>query len=218
MVYMVYNCSMEINKPIILASGSPRRLEIMRKHGIEPLVIPADVEETVPENISPSEVPVYLAELKAEAVSVSCGLRDGLIISADTIVYLGDLNGSGEIMGKPKDPEDGFRMLASLRNKHHYVITGVCLRDIASGRHHSFNEVTKVTFTHISDRELLEYLSTDEAYDKAGGYAIQGTFGKYVESFVGSYDNVVGFPWKRIKYEIDNFIKTGGLINEKIYD
>jgi predicted house-cleaning NTP pyrophosphatase (Maf/HAM1 superfamily) len=72
---------MEINKPIILASGSPRRLEIMRKHGIEPLVIPADVEETVPENISPSEVPVYLAELKAEAVSVSCGLRDGLIIA-----------------------------------------------------------------------------------------------------------------------------------------
>ena len=65
---------------------------------------------------------------------------------------------------------------------------------------------------------LLEYLSTDEAYDKAGGYAIQGTFGKYVESFEGSYDNVVGFPWKRIKYEIDNFIKTGGLINEKIYD
>jgi septum formation protein len=109
-------------------------------------------------------------------------------------------------------------MLASLRNRHHYVITGVCLIDIASGRRHSFNEVTKVTFTDISDRELLEYLSTDEAYDKAGGYAIQGTFGKYVESFEGSYDNVVGFPWKRIKYEIDNFIKTGGLINEKIYD
>ncbi len=218
MVYMVYNCSMEINKPIILASGSPRRLEIMRKHGIEPLVIPADVEETVPENISPSEVPVYLAELKAEAVSVSCGLRDGLIISADTIVYLGDLNGSGEIMGKPKDPEDGFRMLASLRGRYHYVITGVCLWDIASRRHCSFSEITKVNFTDISDRELMEYLSTDEAYDKAGGYAIQGTLGKYVESFEGSYDNVVGFPWERIKYEIDNFIKTGGLINEKIYD
>ena len=211
MVFMVYNCSMEINKPIILASGSPRRLEIMRKHGIEPLVIPADVEEIVPENISPSHVPVYLAELKAEAVAKSCGLMDGLIISADTIVYLGDLGGDGEIMGKPRDPEDGFRMLASLRKKTHYVITGVCLIDMADGRRHSFSEVTDVTFTDISNRELQDYLSTDEAYDKAGGYAIQGTFGKYVESFEGSYDNVVGFPWERIKNEINKFIKQEDL-------
>ncbi len=208
---MVYNCFMEINKPIILASGSPRRLEIMRKHGLEPLVIPADVEEIVPDNISPSEVPVYLAELKAKAVSESCGLKDGLIISADTIVYLGDLDGDGEIMGKPKDPDDGFRMLASLRNRTHYVITGVCLLDITDGRRCSFSEVTDVTFADISDSELKDYLSTEEAYDKAGGYAIQGTFGKYVDSFEGSYDNVVGFPWERIKYEINKFIKQEDL-------
>ena len=207
MVYMVYNIFMEINKPIILASGSPRRLDIMRKHGIEPIVMPADVEEIIPDNKTPCEIPVCLAELKAEAVCQSPDTVNGLIISADTIVYLGDLNGGGEIMGKPADPEDGFRMLSSLRNRSHYVITGVCLMDASSGKHHTFSEVTSVTFGNISDDELRDYLATDEPYDKAGGYAIQGTFGKYVESFEGSYDNVIGFPWERIKYEIDNFIK-----------
>ncbi len=202
--FMVYNCSMEINKPIILASGSPRRLEIMRKHGYDPLVIPADVDETVPDGIAPPDVPVYLAELKAEAVASGLSIDDGLIISADTIVYLGELDGNGEIMGKPHDAEDGFRMLSSLRNRHHYVITGVCIIDLSSNLRRSFSEVTKVTFTDISDRELHEYLLTDEAYDKAGGYAIQGTFGKYIESFEGSYENVVGFPWDRIKKEIEN--------------
>ena len=209
---------MEINRPVILASGSPRRLDIMRAHGIEPTVIPADVDETVPEHTLPGDIPVYLAELKAKTVYEECGLTDGLIIGADTIVYLGSLDGNGRIMGKPRDPEEGFEMLSALRNRSHYVITGVCLIDISDGRILSFSEITRVTFSDISDEELRDYLATDEAYDKAGGYAIQGTFGKYVSSYEGSYENVIGFPWERIKKEIDKFIKTGGLINEKIYD
>ena len=207
MTFMVYNDCMEINRPIILASGSPRRLDIMRQHGIDPVVIPADVEEIIPENKRPAEIPSVLAELKAEAVYRRSCIGDGLILSADTIVYLGDLDGNGEIMGKPKDPEEGFRMLSSLRGRSHYVITGVCLLDASDGRRKCFSEITKVTFSDISDAELMDYLSTPEAYDKAGGYAIQGTFGKYVESYEGSYDNVIGFPWERIKKEIDNFSK-----------
>jgi septum formation protein len=83
------------------------------------------------------------------------------------------------------------------------VITGVCLIDIASGKERVFSETTSVTFTDISDVDLKSYLRTPEAYDKAGGYAIQGTFAKYIKSFDGSYENVVGFPWERIKKEIN---------------
>jgi septum formation protein len=105
-------------------------------------------------------------------------------------------------MGKPADEEDGFRMLSELRGRTHMVITGVCLIDIASGKERVFSETTSVTFTDISDVDLKSYLRTPEAYDKAGGYAIQGTFAKYIKSFDGSYENVVGFPWERIKKEI----------------
>lgn len=193
---------MNINKPIILASGSPRRLEIIKAHGIEPIVHPADIEETVPEYSNITEVPSSIALKKASAVYAQTGLKDGIIIGADTIVYLGDPDKHGEIMGKPLDHEDGFRMLSSLRNRTHYVITGVCLIDIATGTERVFSETTAVTFGDYSDEELDAYLDTPEAYDKAGGYAIQGTFGKYVTSTDGSYDNVVGFPWERIEKEI----------------
>lgn len=203
MVLMVYNDFMEINKPIILASGSPRRLEILNKHGIEPIVIPADIEEIIPDNKKPADIPVFLAEQKADAVYRANRPDNGLIISADTIVYLGELAGGGEIMGKPRDPDEGFSMLSSLRNRTHYVITGVCLLDAYTGKRSCFSEITRVKFMDITDDDLREYLATDEAYDKAGGYAIQGTFGKYVESLEGSYENVMGFPWERIKKEIN---------------
>lgn len=206
MGFLVYNDSMKIDKPVILASGSPRRLEIIKAHGIEPTVIPADVDETVPDHMLPSDIPSYLAELKAKTVYESSSIEEGLIIGADTIVYLGDLEGGGVIMGKPGDPDEGFEMLSSLRNRSHYVITGVCLVDASDGKSVTFSEITKVTFGDIPDNELKAYLESDEAYDKAGGYAIQGTFGKYVTSYEGSYDNVIGFPWSRIEREIDHFI------------
>ena len=193
---------MNINKPIILASGSPRRLEILRAHGIEPVVCPADVLETVPEYANISEVPEYLAEKKAVRVAEKTD-ADALIIGADTIVYQGDPEGEGVIMGKPRDPDEGFEMLSSLRDSSHYVITGVCVIDNLTGRKKVFSETTEVTFSDYSDEELRAYLDTPEAYDKAGGYAIQGTFGKYVKSFTGSYENVIGFPWDRIEREIE---------------
>lgn len=193
---------MKINKPIILASGSPRRLEIMHKHGLEPLVKPASVRETIPEYKSIEEVPMYLALIKGLNVLEETDLKEGIIISADTIVYLGDLKGPGTIMGKPADFQEAWSMLTSLRSASHYVITGICLIDIARGIKRVSNEITQVWFKDFSDEELTAYLNTDEAYDKAGAYAIQGTFGKYVSHFDGSYDNVVGFPWEKIEKEL----------------
>ena len=193
---------MKNNKPIILASGSPRRLEIMHKHGLEPLVKPASVRETIPEYKSIEEVPMYLALIKGLNVLEETDLKEGIIISADTIVYLGDLKGPGTIMGKPADFQEAWSMLTSLRSASHYVITGICLIDIARGIKRVSNEITQVWFKDFSDEELTAYLNTDEAYDKAGAYAIQGTFGKYVSHFDGSYDNVIGFPWEKIEKEL----------------
>lgn len=200
---MVYNGDMNgKDTTIILASASPRRLEILRDHGIEPLVHPALIDEVIPPYTDVHQVPSSIATQKARNVLSDTSLSSGIIIGADTIVYLGDPKGDGEIMGKPADPDEGFRMLSKLRGNTHLVITGVCLIDIGSGKERIFSETTSVTFTDISDEDLRSYLSTPEAYDKAGGYAIQGYFSRYIKSFDGSYENVVGFPWERIKKEI----------------
>ena len=153
---------------------------MMRSHGYDPLVCPADIEENIPEYRNIREVPMYLALKKALWVLEKSGSEEGIIIAADTVVYHGDPEGDGVIMGKPCDFDEGFHMLTSLRNDVHLVITGVCLIDIGSGIKKVFSDTTLVRFGYYSDQELTEYLNTPEAYDKAGGYAIQGTFGKYV--------------------------------------
>lgn len=203
------------NKKIILASGSPRRIEMMRAHGIEPLVMPAQIEENLPPIHGMCETVMFLSLKKAQDVAgrlnnLSEGCREdgidadsstdtngSIVIAADTIVYK-----DGEIMGKPADRDDAFRMLDKLRNDFHYVVTGVAL--LAAGRQLTrvFAEITRVYFKDYSDEELSEYLDGDEAYDKAGAYAIQGYFSKHIDHIEGSYENVIGFPWERIEDEI----------------
>lgn len=193
------------DKKIVLASGSPRRIEMMRAHGIEPLVMPAHIEENLPQIHGMCETVMFLALKKAQnvagqlaSVPDNADVAEGsIIIAADTIVYK-----DGEIMGKPADRADAYRMLDKLRNDYHYVVTGVAL--LAWGRQLTrvFAEVTKVYFTDYSDEELASYLDTDEAYDKAGAYAIQGYFSRYTDHIEGSYENVIGFPWERIEKEI----------------
>ena len=196
----------------ILASGSPRRIEMMRGNGFEPLVMPSDIDETLPLHCGMTETVTFLALKKARDVEQRW-LADALqnpdadgscpppvIIAADTIVYY-----DGEIMGKPADKEDGFRMLSALRGQVHYVVTGVALVEAGMQNTRVFYDVTRVYFTDYSDEELLTYLDTEEAYDKAGGYAIQGYFARYVDHIEGDYDNVVGFPWKRIIEELKYF-------------
>ena len=148
------------------------------------------------------ETVMFLALKKAKAVENSGDSRitDGsIIIAADTVVY------KDEIMGKPKDFDDGFRMLSALRGTWHYVATGVALVESGAMNARVFTEVTKVWFTDYSDEELRAYLLTDEAYDKAGGYAIQGYFSRFTEKIEGDFNTVVGFPWDRIMTELDYF-------------
>ena len=188
---------------IVLASGSPRRIEIMRAHGIEPLVMPADIEENIPKVHGMCETVMFLALKKAQDVAgrlsslADCTEEGSIIVAADTIVYK-----DGEIMGKPADRADAFRMLDKLRNDFHYVVTGVDLLSYGRQLTRVFAEVTKVYFEDYQDSELEAYLDTDEAYDKAGAYAIQGYFAKHIDHIEGSYDNVIGFPWDRIEKEI----------------
>ncbi|MBQ1430551.1 MAG: septum formation protein Maf [Firmicutes bacterium] len=194
---------------IILASASPRRLEIMKAHGIDPMVIPADCDETVPEYCDVRSVPADIASRKAHAVldilsrDESFAVPDNsVIVAADTIVYQGPIPGHGEIMGKPRDFSQGWDMLTKLRNTHHAVITGVCMIFTATGEERVFYDLTRVWFKDYTDEELKCYLLTDEAYDKAGAYAVQGTFGKYTERLEGDYENVIGLPWYRIEEEL----------------
>lgn len=188
---------------IVLASGSPRRIEMMRAHGIEPLVMPADIEENIPKVHGMCETVMFLALKKAQDVAgrlsslADCTEEGSIIVAADTIVYK-----DGEIMGKPADRADAFRMLDKLRNDFHYVVTGVALLSYGRQLTRVFAEVTKVYFEDYQDSELEAYLDTDEAYDKAGAYAIQGYFAKHIDHIEGSYDNVIGFPWDRIEKEI----------------
>ena len=186
-------------KNFVLASASPRRIEMMRSHGLEPIVCPADIEENLPLVDGMKETVMFLALKKAKAVeSLNANIPKGsIIIAADTVVY------KDEIMGKPIDFEDGFNMLSKLRNTYHYVTTGVALVEAGCENARVFAEVTKVYFKDYSDEELRAYLETDEAYDKAGAYAIQGYFAKHIEKFEGDYDNVVGFPWTRIEEEVE---------------
>lgn len=190
-------------KKFVLASASPRRIEIMRSNGYEPIVCPADIEENLPLVDGMKETVMFLALKKAKAVESQLlneesnqSIKGFIIIAADTVVY------KDEIMGKPIDREDGFNMLSKLRNTWHYVTTGVALVEAGCQNARVFAEVTKVYFKDYSDEELKAYLKTDEAYDKAGAYAIQGYFSKHIDKFEGDYDNVVGFPWIRIEEEI----------------
>ena len=188
-----------MDKKIILATASPRRIQMMRDKGYDPIVMPAEIEENIPAHDSMTDTVMFLALKKALWVNDYVAENDPelaashpLIIASDTIVY------KDEIMGKPKDFEDGMRMLKALRNDVHFVVSGVAMIDMGNQSIQAFYDITKVYFTEYSDEELIQYLNTDEAYDKAGGYAIQGTFGKYIDHFEGSYSNVVGFPWEQI--------------------
>lgn len=184
-------------KKIILASSSPRRIEMMKKNGFDPLIIPANVNETLSFDISPESTVMYLALKKALFVSkerIKKNIDSDLIIAADTIVVF-----NGNIIGKPVDKKDAFNTLSSLRNTHHHVVTGVCLLDEKLSLKTCFYDDTKVFFKNFSDDFLKKYVETSEPYDKAGGYAIQGTFKDHILNIEGDFDNVVGLPWYRVK-------------------
>ena len=179
------------DRHVILASGSPRRIAILKEDGVDFEIIKPGCKEDIHLDLSPAQTVMALALRKGLAI----GAQEDLVISCDTVVV-----NDGKVIGKPKDQEDAFNILSELRGKDHEVISGVCL--IYEGKAHLFNAVTKVFFKDYSDEEIREYIATGEPMDKAGAYAIQGLFGKYVDHIEGEYNNVVGFPYDAIKKHI----------------
>lgn len=172
----------------------------MRKHGIEPIVMPSETEEILPEGIGMEDAVRMLALQKAEATYEMAKVTapdliadpDTLIIGSDTIVY------KDEIMGKPQDADDAFRMLSAIRNTEHYVATGVAIINASTGEHEVLCDVTTVYCKDYTDEQIWEYIRDEQPYDKAGSYAIQGPFGKYIDHIDGDYENVMGLPFHRI--------------------
>lgn len=191
-----------MKKTIILASSSPRRIHMMKEHGLDPLIVPADVDETLPAGIGMRDAVMFLALKKALAVEnqVLPKQEGKIIIAADTVVY------KDRILGKPVDRSDAFSMLTKIKNTGHYVATGVAIIEAGKPHRRVFCDVTEVFCRDYTDEEINAYLDTDEPYDKAGAYAIQGYFSRYIERYDGSFDTVVGFPWSRVEDELRAFL------------
>ena len=229
-----------MKKKIILASSSPRRIELLEAAGYDPIIIPANIDEVVSSAFSPAETVMHLAFQKASYVRRTLnnimGMMDEVsekadfddretirtsllaenlpVIGADTIVYFSeksedekepngcnpseDSAGFG-IIGKPKDREDALDILMRLSGKAHKVYTGVAILPLlTSDEDEIFYDETTVYFKSYTPEDLLEYLDTDEPYDKAGAYAIQGYFGRFIDHIEGDYDNVMGLPLYRV--------------------
>lgn len=181
---------------IILASASPRRRELLRYIVPEFEVVPADIDETLPEDVPAENAAEYLAVQKAKHTAKQ--YPECTVIGSDTVVIVDNI-----ILGKPVDDGDAARMLKMLSGRTHKVITGVCL---ARGeRSESFSCVTDVTFYPLSDGEICGYIATGEPADKAGAYGIQGFGSVLVQGINGDFFNVMGLPVASLKRRLDDF-------------
>jgi len=187
--------------PLILASASPRRAELLRNAGIAFTVEPAHV----PEEPMPDEPPLQYAQRLAreKALAIFARHSDAVVLGADTVVVVDE-----HLLEKPRDEADAARMLRLLSARTHEVITGVCL--IALGFERTEAEITEVTFSPLTDDEIAGYIATREPMDKAGAYAIQGIASRWVERIDGCYFNVVGLPVPRVYRMLEALVaKTG---------
>lgn len=177
---------LELKYPVILASGSPRRKELLEKLEVPFTVQKIDIEEIAPVDLEPRETAKFLAQLKGDAHDQLA--KHHIVIAADTIVIA-----NGKVLGKPKSKVEASIMLKTLSNSSHEVITGVCIR--ANNDSHVFDVCTKVTFGNLSENEIEHYVKSGNANDKAGAYGIQDWIGLIgITSIEGSYYNVMGFP------------------------
>jgi len=192
-----------MSKEIILASSSPRRIEMIKAKGIDPVIIIPGVDETITTNMKPHDAVMFLAlkkALHAESTALERGYNGNAVIAADTIVVYNNI-----IIGKPNDSIEAYDILKALNGNVHTVLTGVSIIFAGITKRKVFYETTKVFFKDYSDYEITEYVKTSEPYDKAGGYAIQGAWGKHIDRIEGDYDNVIGFPWSKISEHLALF-------------
>jgi len=192
----------------VLASRSPRRKTLLSELGINFEVYPSNIEEVHDNTLEPEKLVVELSRQKASDVSNQ--FHDKIIIGADTLVVL-----DGKILGKPKDEDHAVDMLWQLSGRTHTVFTGVTLIRSSLDAEISFTERTDVTFFDLSEEQIDYYVSSNPPLDKAGGYGIQDWEARFVETFSGCHDNVMGFPIKKFKEVISTpaFRRTFGVEN-----
>ncbi len=190
-----------LNRKFILASGSPRRRELLGMLGVDFTVDTSrQVDERIPDGvyIEAEKIPEYLSQVKAEAY-LSDLTDDNVLVTADTVVIL-----DGDVIGKPVDEGDARRMLRRLSGCVHKVVTGVTV--VSSGKRKTFSETTEVEFAPISDGEIDYYVDTFHPVDKAGAYGIQEWIGAVaVKGLRGSYYNVMGLPVNRLYRELKDW-------------
>ena len=172
-------------QPLVLASSSPRRAELLLAAGLPFVVRPASVDETRHADEAPD---AYVRRLAAEKACAAVAAPDELVLGADTVVVAG-----ASCLGKPADAADAAAMLRQLAGRSHEVLTGVAL--VRAGEPIAVAvAATRVTFAAMTDSDVAWYIATPEPYDKAGGYAVQGLASRFVTAIDGSYANVVGLP------------------------
>lgn len=184
---------------LILGSASPRRQELLKSLGLEFRIEPVKVDETTwPKDLQAEEIPVYLAELKANGYEEELQ-PDELLITSDTIVWC-----EGKVFNKPLNFAEGKKMLESLSGRMHEVYTAVCLK--SANKHSTFFDVSKVYFKKLSNEEIEYYLTNYSPYDKAGSYGVQDWIGYIgIEKIEGSFYNVMGLPVKILYEELQKF-------------
>ena len=179
---------------VYLASSSPRRRESLENLGVEFQVVRPEADESS-DITEPGELTELLSRRKAEAVADIC--RDGLVIACDTVVCVDDV-----ILGKPADRAEAQGMLRRLSGRAHRVVSGICL--ICGDKCVTAHEVTRVIFDEMSDSDIEKCVELGEPYDKAGGYAVQGTASLYIRGLEGDYFNVVGLPVNLLRRTLKN--------------
>lgn len=190
------------NYRLILASGSPRRKQLLQDLGFAFEVQALDLDESYPPELKGEQIAIYLSELKARAFHFNNSGNKELLITADTIVWL-----DGEVLPKPTSEHHAYSILQKLSNKSHEVITGVSLR--TAEKIHTFSAVTRVWFKALSDDEINFYIRNFHPFDKAGAYAIQEWIGYIgIEKIEGSYYNVMGLPVQKLYQELQLFLSA----------
>lgn len=185
------------NLRVILASGSPRRKELLSKLGIKFEIIVSDADETLNKNLSIEEQAKQLACKKAKSIFENIK-GNKIVIGADTMVFKEDI-----VYGKPKDREDAIKMLNDLQDSMHKVITGLCVLVENNGEIKEYldYDISEVYVKSMSSEEIIDWIEIGKPYDKAGGYAIQQEFMKFIEKINGNYENIVGLPISKL-YDI----------------
>ena len=183
---------------IILASASPRRKQLLEWAEIKFEIVVHPTDESYPEGLNATDVAIYIAKEKAKAVANNLP-ADNIVIAADTIVVL-----HNEIIGKPKDREDGIAILKKLSGQQHRVITGVCI--LQGDKELSFSDTTEVDFHKLSAEQIEFYIDKYQPYDKAGAYAIQEWIGVVgIKKISGDFYNVMGLPVSRVVQALQQF-------------